>query len=155
MILRRPVTIAPTRTCPFCRDQFTAGGLGVECRGCRTLLHRDCWEEAGCTTLGCSGRRPAPRVAPRPARPAAPADDSPWSLPADWVAPTAPPAAALRRAWSGLTWRDREGLLGLAVLLGVWLLLALGLHTGALGPRRQAPRPVSARQPDLVTQEIR
>ena len=50
--------------CAYCRDSFSAAPP-VECGGCRTVLHAECWAEArACPTLGCGERPAAPPTAP-------------------------------------------------------------------------------------------
>lgn len=42
--------------CPYCRDDVADEDALEACPHCRTLHHRDCYEEAGgCTLLGCAG----------------------------------------------------------------------------------------------------
>ncbi|HBP23623.1 MAG TPA: hypothetical protein DEA08_38330 [Planctomycetes bacterium] len=42
--------------CPYCRDDVAEEDELEACPHCRTLHHRDCYEEAGgCTLLGCAG----------------------------------------------------------------------------------------------------
>ena len=41
-------------TCPYCRAKMAPSEM-VQCPGCGTPHHRDCWEEnLGCTVFGCS-----------------------------------------------------------------------------------------------------
>ena len=40
-------------TCPYCRAKMAPAEM-VQCPGCGTPHHRDCWEEnCGCTVFGC------------------------------------------------------------------------------------------------------
>lgn len=152
--------IARDRLCPFCRDRFTAGGLGVRCNDCRTLLHQDCWVEAsGCTTFGCSPVTREPAIDERPLRRLPPLRSAAWSVPPP-PAPV-PLFRALRDSFHAVwPWRltpeererrDREALLALGLLAG--LLVVLGLL--ALTSHTVRPRPTPARTPQLVTREIR
>jgi DNA-binding transcriptional regulator YhcF (GntR family) len=41
--------------CPYCRESVKEGT--VSCLLCKTLHHRDCWEETGhCSVFGCKGK---------------------------------------------------------------------------------------------------
>src|SRR5713226_8710705 len=42
--------------CPYCRAPFDeVNGHAIECEGCGTPHHADCYEEnCGCTVFGCS-----------------------------------------------------------------------------------------------------
>jgi Prokaryotic RING finger family 1 len=50
-----PGTGLATR-CPYCKDEFTAGGdESVKCASCGATSHSNCWEQnLGCAVFGCS-----------------------------------------------------------------------------------------------------
>jgi len=43
-----------TEVCPYCKELFAKNESLVFCKECRTVHHRDCWNETGhCTVFGC------------------------------------------------------------------------------------------------------
>lgn len=46
--------------CPYCRGEVGEEDSGVHCEKCRTLHHRECWDQTGrCSVFGCRDRRVA------------------------------------------------------------------------------------------------
>ena len=44
-----------TEVCPYCRASISAADSSLECEGCGTRHHTDCYaENGGCTIFGCS-----------------------------------------------------------------------------------------------------
>lgn len=53
----RPVESQPV--CPYCRDDLASDdATAMGCPRCSALYHGECWEEAGCATIGCAWRPP-------------------------------------------------------------------------------------------------
>lgn len=53
---RKDLKISPDALCPYCRSEISEKDDLVSCRVCRTLHHRDCWEEIDeCSVFGCKG----------------------------------------------------------------------------------------------------
>src|SRR4051794_20810414 len=42
------------RVCPYCRFPLKGSGEVVQCDGCSSVYHADCWHDAGgCAIVGC------------------------------------------------------------------------------------------------------
>lgn len=53
----RPVESQPI--CPYCRDDLAPDDtMAMGCPRCSARYHGECWEEAGCATIGCTWRLP-------------------------------------------------------------------------------------------------
>jgi TM2 domain-containing membrane protein YozV len=90
--------------CPYCRTELDAADEGrMECPGCGTPHHQDCFaENGGCTVFGCAN---APADEPKislssselaPSPPAMPESMSALAPPAYTFAPPPPPASLAR-----------------------------------------------------------
>jgi len=43
--------------CPYCRERIAEEAETVSCMICKTIHHRECWDDAGhCSVFGCRGK---------------------------------------------------------------------------------------------------
>src|SRR6201998_1590108 len=53
--LQGEASVMMTEVCPYCRAPISAADSSLECEGCGTRHHTDCYaENGGCTIFGCS-----------------------------------------------------------------------------------------------------
>jgi DNA-binding transcriptional regulator YhcF (GntR family) len=49
--------ISEKSTCPYCRERIAEEAETVSCMICKTIHHRECWDDAGhCSVFGCRGK---------------------------------------------------------------------------------------------------
>lgn len=129
--LRTPLDLGG-RTCPYCREGFAGEPVVAACESCRTALHGDCWDEGGCTTLGCRGRGQVPpsdvALHGGERRPEAPRPAGPFRLEPRVAPAPAPEEESLVEWLRPQVARDEAGLVA-AIAVGV-VLLALLLTSG-------------------------
>lgn len=57
-----PVRICSESSCPVCGEKISAGTAHVQCQGCQTPHHKECWKYAGgCAIFACGSRRQVKR----------------------------------------------------------------------------------------------
>ena len=50
-------SIPEKSTCPYCRERIAEEAETVSCMMCKTIHHRECWDESGhCSVFGCRGK---------------------------------------------------------------------------------------------------
>lgn len=54
-----PTAVRPSgkSLCPYCRSRIVEDAETVSCLICKTIHHRECWDESGrCSVFGCKGK---------------------------------------------------------------------------------------------------